>query len=411
MHHRPMHRALVTLLCLALSACAFEPRTTLGPTPAPTAEATPGTVASVRPEPAPTATPEAPGLARLEPAHGTYFGMNLDWGNDSVAAVSERLGRTPSVWVQFVEFPLTTDGRRHLDDFVDQVAEVGGKALVTLEPLDGLAAVTDQAIDELVDLLAAYGARDVQTFVRFAHEMNGSWYAWSQQPAEYIDAFRRMAAAVHARSPHSAMVWAPNYGAGYPFGGGAYEAQPGTDAFAALDTDGDGTLTEADDPYAPYYPGDDVVDWVGMSLYHWGNTYPWGANEVAEDGKFIAHLTGTYHGLNGDETAVPDFYAEYVVARDKPLAIVETAALFDPDAPGPPEAQIKGEWWRQVFDDTIHDDFPRIRMINWFEWRKHEVEVGGELDWRISADPALGAELLSEVRSGWLIFAEDLAAR
>jgi hypothetical protein len=394
-----MHRALVALLCAALAACAFEPRATPEPTPSPVASVDPG----------PTATPEETGLARLEPEFGTYFGVNLDWGNDSAAAVAERLGRTPSVWVQFVEFPLTGGGRQHLDDFADQVAEVEGLALITLEPHEGLETVSDGAIDELADLLAAYGERGVATFVRFAHEMNGSWYAWSQQPAEYVDAFRRMAAAVHARSPLSAMVWAPNYGAGYPFSGGAFEAQPGTDAFTALDTDGDGTLTEADDPYAPYYPGDDVVDWVGMSLYHWGNEYPWGENEVPEENKFIAQLTGTYDGLNGDETAVPDFHAEYVAERGKPLAIVETAALYDPDGAGPSEAEIKGAWWMQVFSDAVREAFPRIRMINWFEWHKYETEVDGELDWRISADPALGRELLSTAPSDWLLFAEDLA--
>jgi hypothetical protein len=39
---------------------------------------------------------------------------------------------------------------------------------------------------------------------------------------------------------------------------------------AALDTNGDGQLTQADDPYAPYYPGDDFVDWIGLSLYYKG---------------------------------------------------------------------------------------------------------------------------------------------
>ena len=64
----------------------------------------------------------------------------------------------------------------------------------------------------------------------------------------------------------------------------------------------------SDDPYSPYYPGDAAVDWVGMSLYHWGNAYPWGENEIPEAGKFIAQLTGTYDGLNGDDSPLPDFY-------------------------------------------------------------------------------------------------------
>lgn len=88
-------------------------------------------------------------------------------------------------------------------------------------------------------------------------------------------------------------MWAPNYGGGYPFAGGQHQAAAGTPEYLELDTDHDGTVTGADDPYARYYPGDDAADWVGMSLYHWGSVYPWGVNVVPEEGKFLQQLTGT----------------------------------------------------------------------------------------------------------------------
>ena len=67
------------------------------------------------------------------------------------------------------------------------------------------------------------------------------------------------------------MVWSPSYGAGYPFGQSAGRLQDlsATDT-AKLDTNGDGQLTAADDPYEPYWPGDASVDWVGMSMYYFG---------------------------------------------------------------------------------------------------------------------------------------------
>jgi hypothetical protein len=34
-----------------------------------------------------------------------------------------------------------------------------------------------------------------------------------------------------------------------------------------MDTNGDGVLDNSDDPFTPYYPGDDMVDWVGISVY------------------------------------------------------------------------------------------------------------------------------------------------
>ena len=38
----------------------------------------------------------------------------------------------------------------------------------------------------------------------------------------------------------------------------------------ALDTSGDGVFDNADDPFAPFYPGDDFVDWIGLSVYYKG---------------------------------------------------------------------------------------------------------------------------------------------
>ncbi len=351
---------------------------------------------------------QAPGRARLQPAKGTYFGLNLDWGSETAREASDRLGRNPAVWVQFARFPLDAGARSNLDAFVQQVAGVGGLALITLEPRDGLAAVTDTAANHLADLLAGYWNQyGIRTFVRFAQEMNGSWYPWGQQPAAYIAAFRRVAAAVHERSPSSAMMWAPNEGSGYPFTGGKFGAAPGSPDTKVLDTNGDGALTRTDDPYAPYYPGDDAVDWIGVSLYQWGLAYPWGENEIPKPGTFANLLRGRPTGAQPNEVAIPDLYSVYADGHDKPIAIVETAILYDPAAPpgGPTEAKLKTAWFDQVFAPANRTEFPRIGMIDWFEWRKTEAEVGRVIDWRLAADPALAKSLLASVPDGWLVFA------
>jgi hypothetical protein len=358
--------------------------------------------------PARTLPTGAPGQARLQPTSGTYFGLNLDWGSETARDASDRLGRTPAVWVEFARFPLDAGARANLDAFVQQVAGVGGLALITLEPQDGLAAVTTAAANDVADLLAGYWNRyGVRTFVRFAHEMNGSWYPWGQQPAAYVAAFRRVAAAVHERSPSSAMMWAPNEGSGYPFAGGKFGAARGSPDAKALDTNGDGALTRTDDPYAPYYPGDEAVDWIGVSLYQWGLAYPWGENEIPKPGTFANLLTGRPTGEQANEVAIPDLYSVYADGHDTPIAVVETAILYDPAAPagGPTEAKLKTAWFDQVFAAANRTDFPRIGMINWFEWRKNETEVGRVIDWRLAADPSLARSLLASVPDGWLVYA------
>ena len=387
-------RVRVLLLRLQLSAVLVA--ATAG-CAAPGAAARPAADAECTPTPA----------AQLVPADGALVGVNVDWGTESLADYAGQLGHAPAVAVSFAGLPMSGADSTNVDGAVEQVRADGGVLLLTLEPAGGLASVTDQVAGELAQRLDAYNRRGVPVVVRFAHEMNGSWYAWAQQPAAYVAAFRRVAAAVHVTAPGSAMMWAPNYGGGYPFTGGPHQAVAGSADAAALDTDADGAVTPADDPYAPYWPGDDAVDWVGLSLYHWGSTAPWGENEVPEAGKLVAQLTGAYDGLGGDDRAVPDFYTDYGVAHDKPVAIPETAALYVDGAGGDPELAVKQSWWRQVFDPTLHQRLPRLAMVNWFEWDKQESEVHARVDWRAAADPQLRDALAADLPA-WARWAGDL---
>lgn len=361
-----------------------------------------------------TAGTTTPGSARttaltgpygmLAPASGAWFGVSLDWSHDSLAQYAARLGHRPAVAVSFAGFPMSTQERGWVDQAVAQAKAMGSKLMLTLEPRQGLDKVTPQAVDALARQLAAYNAEGVDIYLRFAHEMNGSWYPWDQQPLAYVSAFRMVARAVHATAKRTAMVWAPNYGGGYPFTGGPYQAKPGSPDAAALDTNGDGRVTQADDPYRPYWPGKEYVDWVGMSLYHWGNTYPWGHNEIPEAGKFLALLHGTYDGLDGDQRAVPDFYTEYGADLHIPVAITETAALYIPGRGGADELAIKRAWWEQVFDPANVTALPWLKMVNWFEWRKTESEVGAVVDWTATTTPAVRTAFVAALPR-WLDYA------
>src|SRR5438270_6862090 len=205
------------------------------------------------------------------------------------------------------------------------------------------------------------------------------------------------------------MLWAPNYGSGYPYNGGQYTAAVGSADFQSLDTNADGIINMNDDPYAPYYPGDDAVDWVGLSLYHWGYEYPWGANVVPQDGKFIGELTSTYSTPNSDERTLPDFYQVYADAHAKPMAIAETGAFYRPSGQGADEQTIKRAWLSQVIDERVAEQLPRLKLISWFEWRKNETEVNAVVDWRISADPDLASTLRETLAGSHWLGADDVA--
>ena len=346
--------------------------------------------------------------APLLPDGGAYFGVYLDWQYDSAAAFNQRLGASAAVFVEFFSWPFDEKEQNKLDDFITQVAQQKASALITLEPHSGLAAITPHLSAELAKRLAAYNQRGVPIFLRFAHEMNGYWYSWSQQPIEYVRAFRLLASEIHKHAPLTAMLWAPNYGGSYPPDNWDHLAVPGSKNFKLLDTNKDNRIDLLDDMYAPYYPGDDVVDWVGMSAYHWGNNYPWGENEIPEAHSFIDRMTGNYVGENGDERSVPDFYNIYVMQHGKPMAITETAALYNPAAGGDSETLIKQAWWRQIFSREVAEDYSGIKMINWFERRKFESEISSKVDWSVTFDPDLAALFIKDLLRQRLVFSESI---
>ncbi|MUK01378.1 acyltransferase domain-containing protein [Vibrio cholerae] len=306
-------------------------------------------------------------------------------------------------------YPIDAQGERDLVDLVRQEAPLGSVAVVSLEPSKPLEDLTAADAEHLAGVLEGL-SDDFRTafFLRFAPEMNGTWLGWGQQPDTYVDAFRTVAGAIHAEVPSAAMVWAPSYAAGYPFTE-AYGAVKGLAAgtVTALDTNGNGLVDEGDDPYAPYYPGDDAVDWVGLSMYHFGS-YERGAitsddgtreysgaistSVLPEPDKFADQLAGTY-GVSPGAPRI-DFATVYAADKGKRF-LVQTAALYDPeDGDSAPEADIKRAWLDQVFDPAIAEEYPEIGMVAWLEASRPEPEADGHtVDWRLSADGATAAAL------------------
>ena len=389
----------ITTLTISAVALAGALLASCGGSADPSPEGSAGSSASPEAAVLPTSACGSNDGPTLLPEDGVYFGVNLDWDNDSPEEYAQRLGHSPAVYVLFAEFPLSEGALGYVHSIAELVKSQNGALMLTLEPNGGLTTVTKESAEALAGQLRDINARGVPVYLRFAHEMNGSWYIWSQNPGEYVRSFLEVASAVHSQAQQTAMVWAPNYGGGYPFSGGRYTALEDSAAYSLMDTNGDGTLSMQDDPYAPFYPGDEAVDWIGMSLYHWGAVYPWGENEVPEAGKFAAQLTGAYNGAAGDEGDLPDFYGEYAAGRGKPLAITETAALFATGVEGDEELELKRLWWQQVLAEGLPSSFPQLKMINWFEWRKFESEIGGEVDWTATRDAALRADFQAALPS------------
>eukprot|EP00775_Hariotina_reticulata_P009966 gene9966-10121_t len=364
--------------------------------------------------PAVAAVPQA-----LTPNGAAYYAMVVDTiHNADLAAYDARLGEhQPAAYVVFLDFPFNAGQLQVVEPIISQAGQRTAAVVLTLEPMAGLdAAASPAALADLSARVQRYEAQGASIIVRFAHEMNGSWYPWCQQPGKYKATFRKVAEAVRSKTCKATMLWAPNEGSGYPYLGGQYAIRCSAEAFATpgsdcnqLDTNKDGAITITDDMYTPYYPGDDVVDWVGMSIYHYGAAWPYGANVLPVFNKFADKITGSYVGPEGDSRAVPNFYDMFCVIRQKPMIITETAAFYNTCNLGGRGCQdgtsnarefaIKQAWWRQVFGDSTAVRFPQIKMINWFDIIKPDVNEaqGNIVDQTISLSAATSAAFFTDV--------------
>jgi hypothetical protein len=297
------------------------------------------------------------------------------------------------------------------DQALQQLEDSGTNAGLywTIYPKGGLDSVTDAILADLVVRLqkAIYTGRKV--LFRYAPEMNGNWFAYGQQPEKFKAHWIRVVTFIRnglgTNSSQVGFIWAPNSGNGYPFRGGLFENKTYT-----------ATLNNTSDPYTPYYPGDAYVDWVGLSIYHYGGWYHWRQNLPPAPGEFEALMRGNAQPpmdwrQYGNNWPFYDFYGIFaldgkgslgqnppeisnVTAGGKPFIVAETGASFHygwntpvwtqaPDynasLPAPnvtwstTRLQMKQEWWTQIF--AFAQNNPKFKAFCSFEFIKPEEDT------------------------------------
>lgn len=121
-------------------------------------------------------------------------------------------------------------------------------------------------------------------------EQNGWWYAWSPfdsngnartgcTPTDYVNAWRHYRSIFASIAPNVSFVWCPHLWVQF--------WQTGTPPYVPTDM----------------YPGDDVVDWIGMDAYGGASTWDYMQN-------------GAY-GMN--------YWSSFATNHNKPLAVCEWA--------------------------------------------------------------------------------------
>ncbi|KAJ3110452.1 hypothetical protein HDU96_006607 [Phlyctochytrium bullatum] len=328
-------------------------------------------------------------------------------GGDTPTLYNTRLGRNAPAFHLSQNIPLDIApwDNSELTANLSMVQDTGTDALffLTVYPNKGFDGYTREDVDKLVRQVDAISnpvtGSSRRVMLRFAPEMNGNWFTtYCQRPTRFVQAYRELVLAVRNVTSRVAFVWSPNASNNYPFGPPVAGAE-----ISALDTDGDGTITFNDDPYGPYWPGEEYVDWVGISLYwkgYFADGFPQILNKAAPGDFFVQMIQGG--GTEGGNPKYP-LYSDYSVKYNKPLVMSEGAAAFAlsdnfngneallPSGVG--RTAVQQSFWRTFLTNTTFlDAYPKAKLFDFFEQIKvHEdgsvYGTGVTRDYRITTDP------------------------
>lgn len=369
-------------------------------------------------------------LAINEPPEGSgvLLGYALDWFHDTPTTVTQRVNFRGAVWNAFIQLDPTM--KKWIDQdmilwHASEIQKIGGMFMLTIEPVVPMDQILPSHVEEIAKLMHRVNFdMGVPVLLRYGHEMNGDWTVYGYKPAQYIAAFQLLATAVHARTNMTAMLWSPNVGINYPFSVTSDSTSPPPTSaqsdplnFPLLDTNNDGVIDFFDDPYTPYYPGDDYVDWVGLSLYYYQDYDT--INNIPPSSFFEDYLVGSgpsvdnQFGGNAASSAnltARNFYQNFAINHNKPLIMSESGAPYIIHATsGASDYDVKSAWWIQTWSTSIQSKYPLLKGILNFE----EEKVEGVLkSWSQTNDSLITGDYRDFILSsaaGNILFANNLA--
>lgn len=310
-----------------------------------------------------------------------YYGVWVDPDlgfQDTPSLYNQRLQRNASVFhiaqkMPLVPYNYTTGVGGPAPEYLIENTATDAAVFLTVYPSD-LNQISDTDYTILGNQLLAYQKDFNRTvFLRWGPEMQGRWNQYGQQPVAYVQAWQTMYKAIKALAPATIMVWAPNLGHDYPYGQTSDIAEAD---LRVLDTNRNGRLDAGDDPYQPYYPGDDYVDWIGISVYF--KQFSRNINIAQPQGFCSDILTGIETQTRADTGF--NWYNQFCASKPtKACLIAESGAAYHPEITegGASQLDIQQAWWKDcITNSTFMQTFPRIKLHMHFEFAKVEADIG-----------------------------------
>ncbi|GAA5975084.1 hypothetical protein JCM11641_000025 [Rhodosporidiobolus odoratus] len=327
------------------------------------------------------ALPQVAQAALYEPAGDqVMLGMWFDPADpyyDTPAAINQKIGFNFPVFQIAQSIPLpaynyTTGAGGAAPENMIERSSTDAAIFITIYPTS-LSAITDDDFTALGKQIYDYQANLNRTvFLRYAPEMQGTWMPYGMQPTAFLASWKQLYNLVKTVAPETIMVWAPNTPQGYPYGQQTAFRSSSAEDQALLDTNNNGELDAGDDALAPYYPGDEWVDWVGLSIYYKG--VPSDTQNTIQPAGYCARI------MNGtdpaDGSTITNWYQTYCAEKpDKACMFAEAGAAFHEDDTGTAtQAELLQAWLKDcVTNTTMYSDFPRLKLYMHFEYEKTET--------------------------------------
>ena len=260
--------------------------------------------------------------AKFEPESGVYIGMTCDTADEYLPLGS---------YLTYIE------SYYQGDLYYPSNAMIASDNVITMVGFntDSIYGVDYDAINRTLDTLNSYGK---PMLIRFANEMNCS--ELGDDPDLYVEVFRTVADMIH-QYPNLAVVWSPN------------------------------DIGALDKLFEYYYPGDEYVDWIGVSCYmkRYFNNNP---NTSYKDS--IYFMMGDFSWATNRVKPVIKFMEQHNI--NKPLMLSEGGVSTHNTFGDSYESMA--EWnvprMRNLYWDLIMK-YPQIKMINYFNVdRAYETE-------------------------------------
>jgi beta-mannanase len=294
------------------------------------------------------------------PMPSVYYGVHVPGWLDNLDALTtfeNHAQKKVSIVMWYQGWGLTDGTQYFQTSWMNNVRSHGSIPMVTWEPwLYTDPAGANQAQYQLSKIISGTFDSYIQRwaddskawghpyFLRFAAEMNGNWFPWSEQvngnkTGEYVLAWQHVHKIFADKGvTNVTWVWSPNveYNGSTPLSG--------------------------------LYPGDSYVDWLGMDGYNWGTVFH----------------GGTVTGWQTFSQVFTQTYTTITALSTKPLMVAETASAE--------QGGSKEDWITDAYSIQIPCNFKQIKAVIWFNENK-------ETDWRIGSSPGAQNAFATAIQS------------